>query len=96
MVTPQASLGSAKQTCACCALPSVSASPSTAGMQATDAVLQQVSNRGRLSSPLIHSAKLQRLSRTGLRHGDQLRAPPYRRCKPIYINFCKTMNALSA
>ncbi|HCN66233.1 MAG TPA: diguanylate cyclase response regulator [Pseudomonas sp.] len=57
--------------------------------QATDAVLQQVAdNRGRLSSPLITELNrlMQRLSRTGLRHGDQLghtALPPLR--KPIYI-----------
>ena len=57
--------------------------------QATDAVLQQVAdNRGRLSSPLITELNrlMQRLSRTGLRHGDQLghtSLPPLR--KPIYI-----------
>lgn len=57
--------------------------------QATDAVLQRVAdNRGRLSSPLITELNrlMQRLSRTGLRHGDQLghtALPPLR--KPIYI-----------
>ena len=57
--------------------------------QATDAVLQQVAdNRGRLSSPLITELNrlMQRLSRTGLRHGDQLghtALPPLR--KPIYV-----------
>ena len=57
--------------------------------QATDEVLQQIAdNRGRLSSPLISNLNqlMQRLSRTGLRQGDQLAhvaLPPLR--KPVYI-----------
>jgi len=57
--------------------------------QATDEVLQQIAdNRGRLSSPLINDLNrlMQRLSRTGLRQGDQLAhvaLPPLR--KPVYI-----------
>lgn len=57
--------------------------------QATDEVLQQIAdNRGRLSSPLISDLNrlMQRLSRTGLRQGDQLAhtaLPPLR--KPVYI-----------
>ena len=57
--------------------------------RATEALLQQVViNRGRLSSALISDLNrlMQRLSRTGLRHGDQLTqtALPALR-KPVYI-----------
>ena len=57
--------------------------------RAIDEVLQQVvANRGRLSSALITDLNrlMQRLSRTGLRQGDQLAQtalPPLR--KPVYI-----------
>ena len=57
--------------------------------RAIDEVLQQVAtNRGRLSSALITNLNrlMQRLSRTGLRQGDQLSQtalPPLR--KPVYI-----------
>ena len=57
--------------------------------RAIDEVLQQVAaNRGRLSSTLITNLNrlMQRLSRTGLRQGDQLSQtalPPLR--KPVYI-----------
>ena len=57
--------------------------------RAISQALQQVeANRGRLSSTLITELNrlMQRLSRTGLRHGDQLDhtfLPPLR--KPVYI-----------
>ncbi|TWI58375.1 diguanylate cyclase (GGDEF)-like protein [Pseudomonas duriflava] len=56
--------------------------------QIGDSLRQVAANRGRLTSPVISdlSQLMQSLSRTGLRHGDQLDSmalPPLR--KPIYI-----------
>ena len=75
----------------CCnATPNASTRPSTRQLaEEINNSLQQVAdNRGRLNSQLISQLNLllQRLSRTGLRHGDRFEQtvlPPLR--KPVYL-----------